>query len=520
MTHLRLASAPSRAIFETPQLLRVCGAVALLAFSASAFAPQQFAVLGRLGFPSGIQSPRSVSLGDVDQDGDVDVVVANYNQQSRLYVNDGAGLLADATLARVPAAAYPSTCSALGDVDADGDLDLVLGGAFDQLRLYLNNGTGTFSDATASRVPAGTYVTHDVSLSDVDRDADLDLIFGHGGQARLFLNNGAGSFTDATAARFPVSGGGAAILTAVGVGDLDRDGDLDLVLGIHELSAAGGQSLLYVNNGNGFFSDATASRLVIGRHHTTSLALGDVDGDRDLDLAMSNSNFGAAEQSRLYLNDGLGVFSDVTASRLALTPRASSAIGFGDVDGDGDLDLVLGNSGERPVLGLNDGTGTFSDATATRMPSLSSTTAYHELGDLDRDGDLDLIVSDAGQLLLGQNLSRQLHAPQVLRVGQSYRLDVYSRYGPTTTSEIALPFASTATADLPLGPLGTLGIDPTRMIALPPFVVAQPAGIGSLFFPVPNLPNFGGISIYTQAVLQQQPVQDRLTNVISDVLLQ
>jgi predicted nucleotidyltransferase len=415
----------------------------------------------------------------------------------------------------MPVSSVRTNSLALGDVDRDGDLDLVVGiGA--QSRLYLNDGTGTFADATASRLPIGIYSTRSLALGDVDRDGDLDLVLGNDNQqSRLYLNNGTGTFTDATASRMPV---GIYDTHSLALGDVDGDGDLDLVLG-----NSGQQSRLYLSDGSGTFTDATASRLPVGIHvRYSSLAFGDVDGDSDLDLVVGG-NYG--QQSRLYLNDGKGQFTDATASRLPIGIYSTRSLALGDVDRDGDLDLALGNRGQQSRLYLNDGTGTFTDATASRLPVGIYTTTSLALGDVDRDGDLDLVLGNwggnvgGGQNRLYLNLRRQLDAPYVLHVGRNYQLDVYSRYGPATTTELAFPFLSTGTANIPLPPRGTIGIDVSRMIALPPFLVPQPAGIGSLTIPIPNLPALAGLAFYTQVLLDQQPVQARLTNVVRDIML-
>ncbi len=86
--------------------------------------------------------------------------------------------------------------------------------------------------------------------------------------------------------------------------------------------------------------------------------------------------------------------------------------------------------------------------------------------------------------------------------------------------DVALPFISLATAQIPLPPLGTLGLDPTRMLALPTFVIPQPAGVGSVSVAGPNNPGLVGASIYAQALLLPYPFQARLTNVTADVVIQ
>ena len=541
-------------------------AAVMAAVAASAAAQRQFEELGKRGLPAGRASTRSTVLGDVDRDGDLDLVVGNWYQQSRLYLNNGTGTFTDATATRMPVGNHPTSSLALGDVDRDGDLELVLGNYYQQDLLYLNNGTGTFTDATASRMPIASDYTTSLALGDVDRDGDFDLVVGNQGQqSRLYLNHGTGTFADATASRIPV---GVLNTYPLALGDVDGDGDLDLVVGNWQQ-----QNCLYLNHGTGVFSDATPSRMPVGNYPTTSLALGDVDLDGDLDLVVglrwggsllylnngtgtftnatasrmpvSNANASSLAlgdvdgdgdpdlvvgnrwgQILLYLNSGTGTFTDATTSRMPVGNYATTSLALGDVDGDGDLDLVVGNgglSGSQSRLYLNTGTGTFTDATASRMPVGNYGTTSLALGDVDRDGDLDMVLGNGSilgrQSRLFLNLLRQLDAPYVLHIGRNYQLDVYSRYGPTTTTETAFPVLSTGTANIAFPPFGTIGIDLNHAIALPPFVVPQPAGIGSLIIPVPNLSALVGTTIYTQTVLNQQPVQVRLTNVIGDIIL-
>ncbi|MCI0587851.1 MAG: FG-GAP-like repeat-containing protein, partial [Planctomycetes bacterium] len=117
--------------------------------------------------------------------------------------------------------------------------------------------------------------------------------------------------------------------------------------------------------------------------YTPAVALGDVDGDGDLDAFVGNSG-----QNRLYLNGGTGVFTDVTATNLPALFDSTTAVALGDVDGDGDLDAFIGNPGIFPAPGgqnrlyLNGGTGVFTDVTATNLPSLLDYTTAVALGDV------------------------------------------------------------------------------------------------------------------------------------------
>ena len=228
-------------------------------------------------------------------------------------------------------------------------------------------------------LPGDNDYTYAIALVDVDGDGDLDLICGNSGQNRLYVNDGTGVFADMTATQMPAIND---YTNALAVGDVDGDGDLDLVVGNAYGWYAGAQTRLYLNDGTGTFSDATATQMPVDNVQTRSVALGDVDGDGDLDLVCGNSQFGyygAGSRTRLYLNDGSGTFTDATASADARSLRHDQrSVVFGDVDGDGDLDMVIGNGffyqgywyspswGEQNRLLINDGLGNFTDATATR----------------------------------------------------------------------------------------------------------------------------------------------------------
>ncbi len=134
------------------------------------------------------------------------------------------------------------------------------------------------------------------------------------------------------------------------------------------------------------FDDLRKQHLLPDSDRTGALALGDVDGDGDSDLIFGNAFSG--QQNRLYLNDGTGTFPDATAARMPPDSDYTQSVALGDVDGDGDPDLVFGKSGltnSQNRLYLNDGTGTFTDATVARMPHDTYNTSAVALGDVDGD---------------------------------------------------------------------------------------------------------------------------------------
>ncbi len=335
--------------------------------------------------PAIVDDTTAIALGDVDGDGDLDALMGNRaflaSAQDRLYLNDGTGVYADAT-AQLPGILDTTNAVALGDEDGDGDLDAFMGNGYPfsdaQDRLYLNDGSGVFSDAT-SQVPAILDNTTSIALGDLDGDADLDVLAGNSGQTRLYLNDGSGVFSDGTSQLPPATGSTQVVV----LGDVDGDGDLDALAGNF------GQNRLYLNGGSGVFTDAS-TQLPGMPEDTDDAALGDLDGDLDAWI-------GDAGQNRLYLNDGSGSFAD-PASLLPAITDPTYAVALGDLDGDGDLDALVGNlaSAEPDRLYRNDGPGVFTDATA-QLPAVADFTYAVALGDLDGDADLDVLLGNFGQ---------------------------------------------------------------------------------------------------------------------------
>ena len=429
-----------------------------------------------LSGPGSRPALQSMVLDDLDGDGVPDLAVIDpiLGVRSAVYRNDGDGRFAELAASGLPAQAVSLSAIAAGDVDRDGDLDVVTADGSGRMYLYQNLGGARFIDVSAGRMPTPENVVREIRFVDVDADGDNDLVCAPIARTgSLMINDGTGAFTIQTAARLP----GASIVPLasphVAVGDLDQDGDPDIVFG-------GNPPPIYLNDGFGYFvrhAFLTISPSIVAY----SMDLGDADGDGDLDVLI-----GGAPGSRLLLNDGTASFADVSVARLGpVPPRADSRASWVDVDGDGDLDALFDSS----VLLENDGRGWFVDRSSelpvvpTRLP--------HALADVDGDGDVD-VVADARDVW--RNTTRHLAWRRLPRIGRSLELDLYAARG-----QVWLTWASTGRARLPL-PFGTFRLDPGQI------VFAQGGafdalGHGSLTLPVPNDRNLVGFQLHWQALL-------------------
>jgi hypothetical protein len=334
---------------------------------------------------------------DVDGDGDLDLAIAVEYTANLLLINDGSGRFTNESRDRIPQATHDSEDVGAADFDRDGDLDIVVVSEDDQEHeLYFHDRDGRFTDEQARIAIRST--ANGLAVDDIDGDGDADIMVANNGQELALINDGAGNFTDETSTRLPAV---VDVSQDVALGDVDGDGDLDMVLGNED-----GNRLL-INDGSGQFQDAARERLPLrgSPEETRDAELGDVDGDGDLDLFFGNVRFfvsGAVLENRLLINDGSGRFTDETASRLPQHPDSTVDGDFVDVDGDGDLDLVTGNTDgldrAAPFRALiNDGTGRFRDDTPAFFPDSARGRCFDvEAADFDGDGHVDFFFSSRG----------------------------------------------------------------------------------------------------------------------------
>ena len=259
---------------------------------------------------------------------------------------------------------------AVGDLDGDGDLDAVVGN-IGLNRVWRNDGHGRFQ---RTRGNLGGEWTYGIGLHDLDGDGDLDVYAANYGSAdTVWLNTGSGRFVR-SAQNFV-----AARSMAVALGDLDGDDDTDALVGTN---SEGNRILL--NAGNGIFEESTGR---LGDAPTYGVALGDLDGDGDLDAICSNNGV----ESESWINDGKGRFipgAVVSGNTFAATK--SWGVALGDLDGDGDLDAVFANDGPNTIW-YNDGRARFREIEVSQVGGPTFDIA---LGDVDGNETIDLFAAN------------------------------------------------------------------------------------------------------------------------------
>ena len=347
----------------------------------------------------------SVAFADVDGDSDNDLMVTgtngdnlNFISIAKLYLNDGnANYTEKAT--NIPGTS--SNSLVFSDVDGDNDQDVLMSGNNSSLRttLYLNNGQGDFIESTFS---LETVINSSIAFSDIDGDSDNDLLITGRSQSgeisKLYINNGQGNFTEKIG--IPFEG---VANSSIGFSDVDRDGDKDvLITGSNSLN--GHSSKLYINDGEGNFTEVLNTPFMGVRF--SSIAFSDVDGDYDEDVLITGStnNTNSGIISKFYKNDGQGNFTEALDVPFEGVTHGSTT--FADVDGDGDNDVLITglNSSDNKIskLYINDGKGVFSEILDLPFEGVwRSSVAFS-----DADGDNDLDVFICGENNSGDPISK------------------------------------------------------------------------------------------------------------------
>jgi hypothetical protein len=377
---------------------RFASVLAALALAPAALAQQFTYDSGAL--PAQTIWTDGVIAEDLDGDGDKDIVFANGSvyggtgvqgaQAQHLFLNNGSGVFT-AAHAQLNVANFNAKMVIAEDFDSDDDLDLFFasGSTGSPPRLLLNNGSAVFTDVTTTNVPALALRSFSVVAGDPDNDGDLDVAVSDGGtfggtasQARLLQNDGSAMFTDVTASRMPVD-----LYNCQDIAMFDVDGDLDIDMALSGKGGGGISGRLYVNNGAGTFTVATGLNAV-GTGGTYETDYGDLDGDGDFDAAVQSISGFTEGWAR---NVGNSTAWTKTNFPGGISQDDNEMACF-DYDNDGDLDVLVGSLGSAERMYANNGTGTF-----THMPgvvqSQSDSTLDLVIADLDGDDDYDIVTA-------------------------------------------------------------------------------------------------------------------------------
>lgn len=330
---------------------------------------------------------------DIDSDGDPDLYFTNVSGQvNYFYLNQNGTFVKNDTSA-ISLFGSNSGGGVFADYDKDGDPDLLLyeSSTSGSHTLFRTDSNYSYS-LTSNPITMSSGPGRMGAWADYDNDGFLDLFIAldSGWDNLLFHNNGNGSFTQITTGVIVNDGGNS---RGGGWCDYDLDGDMDLFVPNYL-----GVDFLYRNDGSGNFTKITSGALVNTSSSSFGASWGDVNNDGWMDLYIANFT----SDCELYLNDQNGGFTQVANSPVNTAPIDANSSAFGDLDNDGDLDLLVANGQQNTPLTdlrnnqfMNSGTGVFTQITGqdqfTSDEFISQSVA---LADYDLDGYLDAAVAN------------------------------------------------------------------------------------------------------------------------------
>jgi hypothetical protein len=354
-----------------------------------------------------------VELADINGDGWVDILFANGGNYdlageptfSQVFLNQGADeMFKEVTQEVFGNNEMLARVIKVRDINGDTYPDIMVGTTFQtQSRLFLNDGLGNFTEVTQTHLPQFNASVGDLEFGDVDNDGDLDMILAHwgggspmqneGGRTMLWLNDGTGHFSDVTDVQMPD------ILVKFSweleFVDIENDYDLDILVSCKMCTG----SYLFENDGLGFFVDITQDHLPQFSNNYDFEAM-DINNDGYLDLITIND--GMIRRERIFLNNQLGGFEEATSEFL---PNTENLMGkddnmavYLDFDSDGDADILIGSLTEPDRLLINDGLGHLSVADNVFIGMKTYGTLGLAVADLNGDDRLD-VVQAQGEIL-------------------------------------------------------------------------------------------------------------------------
>jgi hypothetical protein len=352
----------------------------------------------------------AVAVGDLDNDGWLDLAVADANGALHLWRNPFTRT-GDFTTSWTPLNMSGGSNAindiALADLDGDGALDLVTvrGGGVDRVQIWRNDGTPFAGSWTSVALGSGPLAGDGLSLAlgDWDRDGDTDIASGDGaGNVIVWQNPGVTAFSGTWGSGNDI-GDAAGAVNALMAADLDDDGDLDLLSGAEATthSVQSWQNPWQGPGDNGPFNGAWSLTFLDNSDASVNvLATGDLDNDYDIDIMYGQDNAGGADELQIVQNTLVGrQVTPFAGIETALGWRAEEmqAVLTVDLDGDGDLDVVSAGRDNTIVARENDGTPFQGGSPSYTLVNNAGSDVYAlAAGDLDNDGDMDLVSGQYG----------------------------------------------------------------------------------------------------------------------------
>jgi hypothetical protein len=337
--------------------------------------------------------PRSLAAADLDGDGDLEILVASFaSDRVTVFFQDSPGTFGAPALALDPTPAFDGPQSvAAADLDGDGDLELLAANQVEFVTVFFQDSPGAFGAPALALDPTPAFDDSvSVAAADLDGDGDLELLAANPSSDRVtvFFQDSPGAFGAPALALDPTPAFDRPV--SVATADLDGDGDLEL------LAANPGSdhvTVLFQDEPGAFGAPALALDSTPAFDEPVSVAAADLDGDGDLELLAANPS---SDRVTAFFQDSPGSF---VAPAVALDPTPAFdqpvSVAAGDLDGDGDLELLVANlNSDRVTVFFQDSAGAF----VAPAVALDPTPAFDEpvsvaAGDLDGDGDLELFAA-------------------------------------------------------------------------------------------------------------------------------
>lgn len=343
---------------------------------------------------------RSANFIDINNDGWDDIFITNgpsSGQNNMLYINNQDGTFTTVTSDPIVNDGDRSDGASFADADNDGDMDAFVvtwgaGGTGKKNYFYRNNGDGTFTYEPAIAMGLPLTYSEMANWIDINNDQNLDLYVTNSYQNlanKYYENLGDGSFIEIS--NLSITNENLASRSIDWI-DYDGDGDNDLFITNEENE----KNSLFRNDGANNFTKITNLAIVQDFKNSAGSSWADIDNDGDLDLFVANWAPNG-QSNQLFINDN-GIFSEDTNSEIATATTNSFGSSFGDVDNDGDLDLLVCNaymaSQNTNFLYINDGNGNFILDTSSEISNYQGWTFGCAFGDYDNDGWLDVLLAN------------------------------------------------------------------------------------------------------------------------------